>query len=345
MTLVEPTQRAGARVLRARAGRARLPRGRRAARPRPLRRRRGRGRRAHGALPHRREPRAVGRRAAASSPTRRPRGASRMIIGEARAVTALWEAARDRLPPAARGPARPAGLRDRRAAGRRRDRAARGDARRPRPPAARVRRRARARARHRPARPRPRRLPLAHVGADRRGPLVALARGRRRALQGRGVGLDAVGGADPAGLGRPRGARPRLRARAGCATSAGCCSRRRRPSTLFVRSENARRDRALRVDRHAASARVPERPLLRRVSEIALASGSALGCGRARRLRRPPLARLRPTAARVGHRRVGCPARMRDAPLRTEPLDASVRHDGPGAVSGRGSSRTSAGTS
>ena len=47
---------------------------------------------------------------------------------------------------------------------------------------------------------------------DRGGPLVALGRGRRDPLQGRGVGLDAGRGAGAAGLGRPRGARPRLRA-------------------------------------------------------------------------------------------------------------------------------------
>ena len=62
MTLVEPTARAGARVLRARPGRARVPRGRRAARISgaswPYERR---GRRARRALPRRREPRAVGR--------------------------------------------------------------------------------------------------------------------------------------------------------------------------------------------------------------------------------------------------------------------------------------------
>ena len=59
---------------------------------------------------------------------------------------------------------------------------------------------------------RPRRLPLAHAGADRGGALVALGGGRRDPLQGRGLGVDAVGGAAPAGLGRPAGARPGLRA-------------------------------------------------------------------------------------------------------------------------------------
>ena len=40
------------------------------------------------------------------------RARARMLIGEQRAVSELWEAARQRLPAAARGPARPARLRD-----------------------------------------------------------------------------------------------------------------------------------------------------------------------------------------------------------------------------------------
>ena len=77
---------------------------------------------------------------------------------------------------------------------------------------------ARGRARDRPARAGPRRLPLAHAHADRGGPLVALGRGRRHPLQGRGVGVDAGGRAAAAGLDRSRGARRAATAAAACAT-------------------------------------------------------------------------------------------------------------------------------
>ena len=76
------------------------------------------------------------------------------------------------------------------------------------------------------------------------GTLLALARGRRRPLQGRGLGLDAGRGAGAAGLGRPGGARPRLRRAAACATSAACCSRRTPIVTLFVRTRERAGDRA-----------------------------------------------------------------------------------------------------
>ena len=208
-----PDARAGARILRARAGRARLPRGRRAPRSRSVRRDvEGGDGHARGALPHRREPRAVGRRAAASSPRLRPQGRSRMIIGEAGAVTALWDAARDRA--AARRARTGPASRSTRSTSRPR-RARPGSAPR-RPPTSTGSLPACAAAHElelgdRPAGARPRGVPLAHVGADRRGPLVALARGRRRALQGGGIRVDAARGADPAGVGRPGGARPRLR--------------------------------------------------------------------------------------------------------------------------------------
>ena len=128
--VVRADARAGARVLRARADRARLPRGRRAARARPVRRRRGGRRHARGALPHRREPRPVGRRAAAVFARRGGGGALAHDHRRGRRGDgALGRGAR-RAAGAARGPPGSAGLRDRRAA---RSRARPGCARR-RPP-------------------------------------------------------------------------------------------------------------------------------------------------------------------------------------------------------------------
>ena len=77
---------------------------------------------------------------------------------------------------------------------------------------------ARGGARDRPARARRRRLPLADAHADRGGPLLALGRGRRDPLQGRGVRLDARGRAAAAGLDGSRSARSAATASAGCAT-------------------------------------------------------------------------------------------------------------------------------
>ena len=63
--------------------------------------------------------------------------------------------------------------------------------------------------------------------------------GRRDPVQGRGLRLDADGGADPAGLGRPRRARPRLRS-ARHARPLPAPARDAHPFvTLFVRTENA----------------------------------------------------------------------------------------------------------
>ena len=172
------------------------------------------------------------RRGGLRRPSRRPRreGRSRMIIGEAGAVDdALGRGARAAAG-AARGPSRASPCT--RSTSRRRPGETGLRAATPRDldllvPG--VRGGARARARHRSAGTRRRRLPLAHTRADRRGPLLDLARGRRRALQGRGVGVDAARRCRSSRCGPTRGARPRLRARAACATSAGCCSRRRRP--------------------------------------------------------------------------------------------------------------------
>ena len=98
---------------------------------RPVRRRGRRGRPARGAVPHRRERRAVGRGCAAFADAA-ARSKARMLIGEQRAVSELWEAARAACPRAARGPAGAAGLRDRRAAAAGEAGPARGDGRRPR---------------------------------------------------------------------------------------------------------------------------------------------------------------------------------------------------------------------
>ena len=162
-----------------------------------------------------------------------------MIIGEERAVGELWEAARRRMPRAARGPARPARLRDRRAAG-----AGRHAGCAPRRPTTsscscpRAPRRT-ARARRRPAR---RATPRASAGA----------RARRSRTAARGSGSRTAWSAS-----RPR-RRPGRRRRCRCSRSG---STRRRAAaataraalrdlcrllleptpavTLFVRTENA----------------------------------------------------------------------------------------------------------
>ena len=138
------------------------------------------------------------------------RVAPRMLIGEQAAVTELWDAARRRLPRLGRtGSVSPSTSRttppEPGDSG-----PPRGDAGGPRLPRARVCPGALRGARRRPAAARPERLPLADAGPDRGRALVALARGRRDPVQGRGVRVDARGGSAPAGLGRPAGAPPRL---------------------------------------------------------------------------------------------------------------------------------------
>src|SRR3712207_7358420 len=54
-------------------------------------------------------------------------------------------------------------------------------------------------------------LRVADPRADRAGPKLGLARGRRDSLQGRGVGVDAACGPAAAGLGRARAPRVRIR--------------------------------------------------------------------------------------------------------------------------------------
>src|SRR5262249_56150120 len=108
-----------------------------------------------------------------------------------------------------------------------------------------------------PARPGPGRLPLAYAGADRRGPLLALAGERHDPLQGGGVGVDARGRSAAAGLGRPFRAEPRL-----------CPAWHARPLSappgasavrLPIRPPGERTgDPRLRGDRHAADDHLPQ---------------------------------------------------------------------------------------
>ena len=129
-----------------------------------------------------------------------------MLIGEAGAVSDLWEAARRKLPRPRLDRPGPTRVRDHRAAAGRRNGAAAGDRGRPRPARPLVCGGPSRGARRRPVAARPERLPLAHADPDRGGALVAVGRGRRDPVQGRGVRLDAGGGAAPAGL--DRSARP-----------------------------------------------------------------------------------------------------------------------------------------
>src|SRR5581483_6790445 len=270
---VRADTRAGARILRRGPGGTRLPRGRRAPQPRPVLRDRGRRGLAHRALPRGREPRAVGLGlrcvrgrggAVAVAHDHRRGGRGRRGLGYRPAPA----------PRRARGPPAPAGLHDRRAAAAREDRAAGGDAARPAAAGPRVRRRPRARARDRSAAARPRQLSLAHLRADRRGPLVAVARERRRPLQGGGVRLDAAGGAAAAGLDRPGGARPRVRVARAPGPLPPAPREDAHGDALRAQRERGG-DQALRADRDAEGARVPERALLRRL--LALAAGAFVG--------------------------------------------------------------------
>ena len=126
----------------------------------------------------------------------------RMLIGEEAAVTELWETGRKRFgrPREDRpsqpvyvstAPPKPGG-----------DGTARRDESRPRRARPRLCARARGGGRRRPAAARSERVPVADAHADRGGPVVGLARGRRHPVQGRGVRLDTGGRATAAGLGR-----------------------------------------------------------------------------------------------------------------------------------------------
>ncbi len=115
--------------------------------------------------------------------------------------------------------------------------------------------------RHRSPSPRSRRLPLANEGADRGRPVVALGRERDDSLQGGGVRLDAVRGPDPAGLGRPRGTRPRLRP-ARDARPLPAAARLDADGVPLRPPRECARAARLRGDRHAAHDHVPEPPLL-----------------------------------------------------------------------------------
>ena len=172
------------------------------------------------------------------------RGRPRMVIGEERAVGELWDVARHRMArPRADRPGQPVyvieeppetgdtGLRPATLA-------------RPRTARARVRTHAPGGDRGQPAQARSRGLPLADAGAGRGGPLVAVGGGRHDPLQGGGLRVDAERDPDPAGLGRPGGARARQRpardarpraaaapARAACACSSAPRTRPRSGST------------------------------------------------------------------------------------------------------------------
>ena len=150
---------------------------------------------------------------------------------------------------------------------------------------------------------------------------MAVARGRRDPLQGRGLGLDAQRGAGAAGLGRPRGARPRLRAARPARPDAGCCSTRRRSSrsscapTTCLRSGSTTRSAWSACSRTGASsfreARLLRPPRRERVQRPGLLNGDIAvsvgltdaGVEQARRARRVAARRagrpLRHDAARA----------------------------------------------
>ena len=163
---------------------------------------------------------------------------ARMLIGEERAVGELWDAARARLPqPRDDRPGQPVYVLSEAPepgeTGLRQARPSDLDLLLPACAAA-----------HEeeigidPLSARPRRLPLAHAAADRGRPLVALARGRRDPLQGRGVGVDAERRPAPAGLVRSRGARGTATRSAHSPISAGSSLAQTPTVCLFVRPEN-----------------------------------------------------------------------------------------------------------
>ena len=163
----------------------------------------------------------------------------RMLIGEEAAVTELWEAGRKRFGrPREDRPAQPVYVSDDAARAGRHGAPAR-DPRRPRHARARVRAGAPRGGRRRPDAARPERLSLADAHADRRGPLVGLARGRRDPVQGRGVGVDAGRRAAPAGVGRSARTPERQRVTRAPRPDPACCSRASRRSA----SSSARRTR------------------------------------------------------------------------------------------------------
>ena len=137
-----------------------------------------------------------------------------------------------------------------------------------------------------PLAPRRGRVPLAHAGADRGGALVALGGGRRHPLQGRGVGVDARGGAAAAGLDRPGRARRGQRRAAGLRDLIRLLLERVPRVCLFVRADNDAGDRALREDRDGARARLPQRSAVR---ELVLARHAESEFNVLERLERRPV--------------------------------------------------------
>ena len=165
------------------------------------------------------------------------RSRPRMLIGDERAVTDLWEAARDDLPACARtgldSPSTSSTTSPQPAAG-----ASRGHPSRPRRPHPHLGGGVPRGGRHRRLRPRPVALRVAHADADRGGPQLALGGGRDRPLQGRGVRLDGPHRPAPAGLGRPL-LRGKGYGKRGLADLCRLLLARTPSVCLFVRPENA----------------------------------------------------------------------------------------------------------
>ena len=173
---------------------------------------------------------------------------ARMVIGEEHAVGDFWAAARHRLPRPARGPAGPAGLRARRAAGARARRAC-----------------ARRRTTTSSSSSRPARKPTARSSGSTRSSATPTAsaggRGRRSTRAARGSGARTARSCSrrKRRRGRPSAvqlqqvwvdpavARPRLRAARACATSAGSCSSACRPSACSSAPRTRRRSGSTRT--------------------------------------------------------------------------------------------------
>ena len=168
-------------------------------------------------------------------------GRARMVIGEEGAVTELWEAARDRLPtPREDRPGQPVYvLEDPPGAGR--DRAAAGNAGRPRAARAGLRGGAPGGDRDRPAR---RATPRAFAGGrecrSKTGRSWLWTEEGTILFKAEASAWTPAGGAAPAGVGRPRRARPRATRSAGCATCAGSARARAERLPLRARRERAR---------------------------------------------------------------------------------------------------------
>ena len=262
---------ADVRVLRARARRARLPRGRRAARRSAASWRSCDDDGPLTALCHlgaNLVPSGEGCAVFAAAAGRAR--SARMIIGEERAVGELWAAARTAAAGAARGSSGAAGLRDHRAAGAAGEsglRAARLDdlerarSRRAQPRTARSS--ASTRWRTTPKASAGARAPRSTSGARGSGSRTTSSCSRPRSRRGRPTAVQVA-----AGLGRPGGARPRLR-RAGDARPLPPAARDDADGDALRPHRERAGDRPLRVDRHAARRPLPLHPLLREAGVLA----------------------------------------------------------------------------